>query len=64
MRYEYECKSCSKNVEFVFPTYVSIIGLEKKCPHCGSTNLKRIWNVPFVKYVGNGFYNNDKNIKK
>jgi rRNA maturation endonuclease Nob1 len=58
MKYEYECKDCFKTVEFVFPLYVPFIGLKHKCPHCGSNNLKRIWNVSQKKYR-DCFYNKD-----
>jgi putative FmdB family regulatory protein len=61
MRYEYKCKNCDQTVEIVAPLGSK---LEHKCPHCNSKNLKRIWNVPFVKYKGDGFYSSDKDIQE
>jgi len=61
MKYEYQCKNCNQTVEIVAPLGSK---LEYKCPHCNSKNLKRIWNAPFVKYKGDGFYNNDKDVQE
>jgi len=53
-RYDFTCTKCTHAVE----VNVSINDIEKheqKCEKCGA-DMQRLFNMPFVKYVGPGFY--------
>jgi len=60
--YEFVCEKCNFNFEIKL-TIASFTTIKTLCPKCGNDKLKRIWNVPFVKYNGKGFYNTDKDNK-
>lgn len=60
--YEFQCKKC----EHKFSLDLSIKEyekLERKCPQCKSKEVKRIYSLPIINFVGTGFYINDKDKK-
>jgi len=62
MTYVYQCKKCKKEFELV-AGFLTILSLEKQCPHCGSKKVARKF-VP-IDFIlkGNDFYRNNKEDK-
>ena len=54
--YEYQCKSCSHELEAM--QKVSDAPL-KKCPHCGKPQLTRLMSAPVFRLKGGGWYETD-----
>jgi len=55
--YDFECNACGK-----INTWHAAITDDiphNDCGWCGSTDLKRVWNVPAVKFNASGFYSTD-----
>ena len=42
MTYVYRCKKCDRQFEFV-ADFSTILLLEKRCPHCNSKKVKRVF---------------------
>jgi putative FmdB family regulatory protein len=56
--YEYKCEKCLTKFE-VSGTFNTLVLLKPFCPNCNSDKVKKLISIPFVKYVGDGFYTND-----
>src|SRR5579862_50448 len=54
--YEYQCKSCSHDLEAM--QKISDPPL-KKCPHCGKSQLQRLMSAPVFRLKGGGWYETD-----
>lgn len=62
MTYEFECEKCGHkfSLDLSFKEYEK---LERKCPQCKSKEVKRIYSIPIINFVGDGFYINTKEKK-
>ena len=59
--YEYRCITCDA---YGRQALFSLVEKEPPkrnpwCPNCSSYNTLRVWNVPFVRFTGSGFYSTD-----
>ena len=53
--YIYHCQNCGEI------TVKHKIGKNiEKCPQCGRKGIKRVFTPPMIRFVGDGFYVNDK----
>lgn len=56
-RYEFQCREC----DYIFEVVQSIHDDNPThCPNCREENLKKLYSVPGVKFIGLGFEANDK----
>jgi len=60
--YEFVCEKCKEEFDIKL-TIENLTAIKVLCPKCGNSNLKRVWNIPFIHYRGKGFYNTDKDNK-
>ena len=54
--YEYQCKSCSHELEAMQKVSESPL---KKCPQCGKSQLQRLMSAPVFRLKGGGWYETD-----
>ena len=55
MTYEFKCSKCDKIIEIQAKITDNI---EEPICECGE-KMKRVWNVPEIRFVGSGFHCND-----
>ena len=51
--YEYHCKHCKKDFEITIMSYFE--KYQMACPSCGSVNIQKKLNKPYIIFKGDGF---------
>lgn len=60
--YEYKCEDCQTKFE-VGGTFEVLLSLKPHCPNCNGNKVKKLISIPFVHFLGHGFYSTDKDSK-
>lgn len=61
--YNYKCKDCDEYFAEA-GTFEYLFTLKPECPHCGSKNVRKLFQKIDIIYKGRGFYSTDNKEKK